>query len=175
MKVRRVVTGHDENGKSVVAHDGTPPRSKDFECTPGFSLSIVWTTDAGAPPSDQDATPTLKSVVPRSGESALHIVTFPPDTVMQGPTFDPAAAIQEHATEAPGLVDFFEPDHPGMHTTPTVDYGIVLEGEIWLELDDGKLVHLQQHDVVVQNGTRHAWRNKGAKPAKLAFVLLGQS
>jgi quercetin dioxygenase-like cupin family protein len=60
-----------------------------------------------------------------------------------------------------------------MHTTDTVDYGIVLEGEVWLELDDGKQIHLQAHDVVVQNGTRHAWRNKTQTPVKMAFVLIG--
>ena len=77
------------------------------------------------------------------------------------------------AEESPGLVELFEVDNPGMHTTPTVDYGVVLEGEVWLELDDGKTVHLKQHDVVVQNGTRHAWRNKGEKPVTMAFVLMG--
>jgi quercetin dioxygenase-like cupin family protein len=60
-----------------------------------------------------------------------------------------------------------------MHTTPTIDYGIVLEGEIWLELDDGHTVHLEKHDVFVQNATRHAWRNKSATPTKMAFVLIG--
>jgi len=59
-----------------------------------------------------------------------------------------------------------------MHTTPTVDYGIVLDGEIWLELDN-ETVHLKRHDIVIQNGTRHAWRNKGTAPATLAFVLIG--
>ena len=62
-----------------------------------------------------------------------------------------------------------------MHTTPTVDYGIVLDGEIWLELDDGIVVQLKQHDVIVQNGTRHAWRNKSSKATKMAFVLIGQT
>jgi quercetin dioxygenase-like cupin family protein len=54
-----------------------------------------------------------------------------------------------------------------------VDYGIVLEGEVWLELDDGEQVHLKAHDVVVQNGTRHAWRNKSDKPVKIAFTIVG--
>jgi hypothetical protein len=173
MKVRRVVTGHDEHGKSVVVHDGIPPRTKDFEHTPGFSLSIAWATAADDPASSVDITQFLTSVVPSARESALHIVTFPPDSVMQSPAFNAAAAIQEHAKEAPGLVDYFERDNPGMHKTPTVDYGIILEGEIWLELDDAKLVHLQQRDVVVQNGTRHAWRNKSANSATVAFILLG--
>ena len=73
----------------------------------------------------------------------------------------------------PELAQTFEVDNPGMHTTDSVDYGIVLEGEVWLELDDGKQVHLQPHDVVVQNGTRHAWRNKSDKPVKMAFVIIG--
>jgi len=101
------------------------------------------------------------------------MVTFPPDSVMADPTFDGFAAGREHAEQSPGLVDFFEPDAPGMHTTPTIDYGIVLEGEIWLELDDGETVHLKKHDVIVQNATRHAWRNKSATSTKMAFVLIG--
>jgi quercetin dioxygenase-like cupin family protein len=175
MKFRRVVTGHDADGKSVVMHDGPPPRSKALEHTPGFAMSIVWATRAGAPPDPTDWTTSLNSVVPGPGESAVHVVTFPPDAVMQSPTFDPMAAGREHATEAPGLVDYFEPDEPGMHTTPTVDYGIVLDGEIWLELDDGKLVHLRQHDIIVQNATRHAWRNKSTRTATVAFILMGQA
>ena len=60
-----------------------------------------------------------------------------------------------------------------MHKTNTVDYAVVYEGEIWLELDDGKAVHLERGDVVVQNGTRHAWRNKGTKPVTMMFFLNG--
>ena len=100
-------------------------------------------------------------------------VTFPPDSVMMSPSFDSAAAGAEFMEHMPELASKFEMDNPGMHTTDTVDYGIVLEGEVWLELDDGKQVHLRPHDVVVQNGTRHAWRNKSDKPVKMAFVLIG--
>ena len=57
-----------------------------------------------------------------------------------------------------------EPDAPGMHTTATIDFEVVLEGEVWLELDDGEEVHLRVGDCVVQNGTRHAWRNRGLWP-----------
>ena len=92
---------------------------------------------------------------------------------MADPAFDGSAASREHAEQSPGLVELFEPDAPGMHTTPTIDYGIVLEGEIWLELDDGETVRLKTHDVIVQNATRHAWRNKSATPTKMAFVLIG--
>jgi mannose-6-phosphate isomerase-like protein (cupin superfamily) len=92
---------------------------------------------------------------------------------MMSDGFDQVAAGQEYMEHMPELAKTFELDNPGMHTTDTVDYGIVLEGEVWLELDDGKQVLLRQHDVVVQNGTRHAWRNKSEKPVKMAFVLIG--
>ncbi len=101
------------------------------------------------------------------------VVTFAPDSVMMSKDFNPAAAGMEFAAELPDLAAKFEMDNPGMHTTNTVDYGIVLEGEIRLELDDGKQVHLKPHDIVIQNGTRHAWRNKGDKPVKIAFIMVG--
>jgi quercetin dioxygenase-like cupin family protein len=71
------------------------------------------------------------------------------------------------------LAELFEPDQPGMHVTQTVDYVVVLDGQIWLELDDGQLVSLRQGDTVVQNGTRHAWRNLGTQAATLAVVMVG--
>lgn len=175
MTVRRVVTGCDSQGKSIVAHDGAPPWSKQFEHTPGFASSFVWATTADVKGDVADPTAVATSIVPGPGGSTFLLVTFPPDSVMADPSFDPEAAGREHAEESPGLVDFFEPDSPGMHTTPTVDYGIVLEGEIWLELDDRKTVHLKKHDVLVQNGTRHAWRNNSSSPARMAFVLIGQT
>jgi mannose-6-phosphate isomerase-like protein (cupin superfamily) len=101
------------------------------------------------------------------------VVTFPPDAVMGGAGFDPERAELEQAQQLPGLAERFEAGNPGMHTTDTLDYDIVLDGEIWLELDDGAEVHLQQGDLVVQCGTRHAWRNRGARPATMAFVLVG--
>ena len=175
MTVRRVVTARDSRGKSVIAHDGPPPWSKDFEHTPGFASSFVWSTTEDVRPDSTDPTEAATSIVPGPGGSSFLLVTFPPDAVMADPSFNPEAAGREHAEESPGLVDCFEPDAPGMHTTPTVDYGILLEGEIWLELDDGKTVHLKKHDVIVQNGTRHAWRNRSSSATKMAFVLLGQA
>ena len=80
-------------------------------------------------------------------------VTFPPDSVMMSPSFDPAAVGAEYMSRLPGLAERFEPESPGMHTTDSVDYGILMEGEISLELDDGKTVALKPGDVVVQNGT----------------------
>lgn len=89
------------------------------------------------------------------------------------PEFDPMTYGAELMATLPGLVETFEPDSPGMHTTDSVDYDVVLEGEIVLELDDGQTVALKKHDVVVQHGTRHAWRNVSDGPVTMLFVLVG--
>ena len=62
---------------------------------------------------------------------------------------------------------------PGMHTTDTIDYGVVVRGEMTLELDDGQKVHLRQGDCIVQNGTRHRWRNPLPEPCLMAFISVG--
>ncbi len=171
--IRRIVTGHDAAGRAVVATDSAPPRTHVFQHIRGMVSRLVWATPAvpRVPFDQRDPTPALASLVPGPGESRLLIVTFPPDSVFGAAGFDGAAAVRENLEVSPGLAERFEPD--GMHETPTVDYGIVLDGEVWLELDDGCAERLVQHDVVVQNGTRHAWRNRSAVPATLAFVLIG--
>jgi hypothetical protein len=171
---RRVVTGI-QNGKSVFVSDGPVPNVHHYEGIPQFMTSVCWATAATPelPASEVEAAPPLLRVPPAPGETRLMIVRFPPDSVFAGPGFDPALADQEQAAHIPGLAELFEQDNPGMHTTDTVDYDIVLDGEIWLELDDGAVAHLRRGDVAVQCGTRHAWRNKGTEPATMAFVLIG--
>jgi hypothetical protein len=175
MQVRRVVTGHDVEGKSIVVSDEPAPRSHEFKHIPGMGTAIVWGAGAGEPIRYDGADPTgqLRSQVPDPGGSCFVIVRFPPDTVFTGAGFDPAAADAEQRVASPGLAELFEPDEPGMHITPTVDYVTVLDGQIWLELDDGQLVGLRRGDTVVQNGTRHAWRNLGTEAATLAVVMVG--
>jgi len=172
MSVRRVVTGN-VGGKSKIVSDGGTRRSHVFKSIPGQATTLVWSTPPvpSLPLDGSDVISEQSGYVPAPGETRLMIVTFPPDSVMA--SIDPGAAGQEFGVHVPDLAARMEPDNPGMHTTDTVDYGIVLEGEVWLELDDGKEVHLKPQDVVVQNGTRHAWRNKSDKPVTLAFVLIG--
>jgi quercetin dioxygenase-like cupin family protein len=74
---------------------------------------------------------------------------------------------------APGLAEMFEADNPGMHTTDTVDYGICVRGEVWLELDDGAEERITPGTVVVQRGTRHAWHNRTNEVATVVYVLIG--
>lgn len=169
--IRRVVTGVSESGKATIVGDGEPPRTRKFTHVPGSANSVVWSTRAPAEPSS-DPTTSVQSFVPAPGETIALTVTFPPDSVFADPSFDPVAAGAEQFEASPGLAELFEPENPGMHTTPTVDYGVVLDGEIMLDLD-GETTILRQGDIVVQNGTRHAWRNPGTQPATVFFVLIG--
>ncbi|EZP30534.1 cupin [Pseudomonas sp. RIT288] len=120
----------------------------------------------------QDPTLAALSLVPGAGETSLAIYDFPPDIVMQNPQ-DVGQMIEELGSALPGLFECFEPDHPGMHTTPTIDYGILLQGELWLELDNGEQKRIQPGDIVIQQGTRHAWRNKSDQVARALFVMIG--
>ena len=175
MKIRRVVAGTGANGKAQFLSDGAAPRSVEFTSVPGFAAALLWATDA----SDSVGTGAVADrtgeagFVPAAGGTRLMMVRFPPDAVMMRADFDAAAFGAEFGRLVPGLAETFEPDHPGMHTTDSIDYDIVLEGEITLELDDGAQVLLRKHEVAVQHGNRHAWRNLGDQPATMLFVLVG--
>lgn len=140
LNIRRVVTGHDENGKAVVAideqcrnvHSG---RARHEAC-------VVWST--GSFPSDNDA----------SGDGGLRSVGFtdPNGTVFRIVRYEPGVAAR-------------------MHRTESIDYAVVISGEIDMELD-GRTVHLDAGDVLVQRGTIHNWVNRGTDACVIAFVLV---
>lgn len=172
--MKRVVTGHDASGKAVFASVGEPTHRVDVTA---LGWRELWATypedelpcrDAAAEPSRD---PRWTSVYPRAGQSVFRILEFRPEEASQAA---PLWSVDEIATlerECPGTLDRLEPDAPGMHTTDSVDYGIVLEGRIALELDDGVTIELETGDVVVQNGTRHAWRPR--ERTRMAFVMIG--
>jgi hypothetical protein len=176
MKTRRVVTVVTADHVSDFASDGAPPRSESFEAVPGFEASMIWADDSARLDrlSSIDTTSQSKSWLPKPGGSRLLKVVFPPDSVFASSDFDPVAASAEYQTKLSGLAEAFEQDDPGMHRTESLDYAVVLDGEIWLELDDSREKHLVQHDIVVQAGTRHAWRNKSNRSTTMLFVLLGK-
>lgn len=173
--IRQIVTGH-QGGKAVVISDSTPARTHAFEHFPGMVWSFAWTTPVhpltSAANEAESVTPET-TVIPALGETRLMFMRVPPDSVALSEGFDPAAAGAEMFEHQPDMVATFEPDDPRFHRTDSIDYVIVMEGEIHLELDDGQEVALAQHDVVIQGGTRHAWRNKSDRTAMLAIVLVG--
>lgn len=171
MSQRRVIAS-THNGKSTIVED-RDDLTNAFHAIPGFNPVVLWKTGPSPSLIPETVPETGQNVVPAVGGTTLFVVTFPPDSVMMSASFNPAAAGEESMLRLPGLAETFEMENPGMHRTATVDYDIVLEGEIWVEFDDSKEVHLRAGDVLIQHGTRHAWRNKGQHDAKLAFVLIG--
>jgi mannose-6-phosphate isomerase-like protein (cupin superfamily) len=168
MAVRRIVTGHNAAGKSCFLSDGPTPGFFDAGY---FQTNEIWTDDpANADPhGDRDpaASERFKLAPPVNG-STVRIFTFPPPQDLPAPTAEALANMNARWDAG----DSMEIDDPGMHTTGTIDYGIVLSGEIFLELDEGE-VHLTTGDVVVQRATRHAWRNRSTSPCTMAFILIG--
>jgi mannose-6-phosphate isomerase-like protein (cupin superfamily) len=171
--IRRVVTGHSPVGKAVVASD-TPVEGLAPVLTPGAEFHRLWGADAAPSFPDDGTPPATPTYFPPVGGFRVGFFSVPPDgTSRPGADVDLAAAFGEFEAALPGLAGFMEPGAPGMHTTPTVDFEVVVEGEVWLGLDDGVEVHLRAGDTVVQNGTRHAWRNHGTTTARLVVVLVG--
>lgn len=174
--MKRVVTGHDAAGRSVFISQGEPDHRFDV---PALGWRELWATypedtlphlRPGAEPSRD---PRWTSVYPVAGQTVLRILEYRPDEVEsleEGTVWnDQHLAFIEQ--QAPGMLASLEPEAVGMHTTDSVDYGIVLSGRIGLELDDGATVELEPGDVVVQNGTRHAWRPR--ERTVMAFVMIG--
>lgn len=170
--LRRVVTGRNRAGKAIIVQDGVSPRIVTTETLPGLALVEVWATEETPtlPVVPVDLVPGMTSFVPGPGGTRFRIVQFPGASTR---AFEPEAFRREFLTKAPGLAEAMERQDPGMHTTDSVDYGVVISGEITLELDDGATVSLKPGDCVVQNGTRHAWRNRNTTPCVMAFVLVG--
>jgi mannose-6-phosphate isomerase-like protein (cupin superfamily) len=99
--------------------------------------------------------------------------TLPPATTAAVEQKSTPAALEEFQQKMPGVMEALESDHPGMHTTETVDFDVVVFGEVVMELDDGAEVVLKAGDCVIQNGTRHAWHNRSSERAVIAFALVG--
>lgn len=172
--LRCVVTGH-QNERATVVADGPPAEVVAFASTPGMEVAKIWSTPAMPGIGRDEAGIGSKEAgfLPAIGETRFVILTFPPDSTMLHPDFDLAAAAGEFAERLPEMAAVREAADPAMHRTDTIDHIIVLEGEVWLELDDQQEVLLRQHDVAVQNGTRHAWRNKSNRPVTMAVVMVG--
>jgi hypothetical protein len=175
VNIRRVVAGTDEAGSSTILSDGPAPNSHDFAGLPGQSQTRIWYS-AGPSSTVAPATePTSAKgpVLPGPGGVSFVIVSFAPDSVAVAPGFDPERAAAEFVEWASDIAAASDPTEPGMHRTTTVDFGVVLAGEVWLETGDRAQTRLMPGDTVVQIAGRHAWRNKSDRPATMAFVLTG--
>ncbi len=168
--VRRIITGTID-GRSRVARDDLV-QAVTVAPLPGYAWHRLWGLDE--PPGDPPRTELERQLAhfPPPGGLRYHVYTVPPQHSQSSSTTLSAEDERELEEQLPGRAAYMESDQDGMHRTPSVDLICVLSGEIWLELDEEQ-VHLREGDFVVQNGTRHAWRNKGDRPCTMAVVLVG--
>jgi hypothetical protein len=142
---------------------------------PGYEFYRVWGSNSIPTLTATGDDVHVGSVFPPVAGSRFWLISFPSlHTVAEGEQPEAGQdALQELAEKLPGLGEAMDPANPGMHTTSTVDYAVVLEGQIGLELGDGTLVELNRGDVLVQNGTPHAWRPISGEPSLVAFAMVG--
>ncbi len=169
-KIRRVVTGHDDSGSSVVLVDGVATTVKELGTTQIIATDL-WETST-MPVSNQGSSDTAARPVmlePPPNGSIFRFVEFPPDEVWNS-SADIAAAF-----ESIGGIDTYVPNsRPMAHRSNTIDYVIILKGEITCVLDKGE-AHLKAGDVLIQRGTNHSWSVRGKEPCLLFVVLLSAS
>lgn len=171
--IRRIVTGLSEKGLSYITEDGASPVVLMVATRPGYRVTNIWRTLAAQGFDAPDSIAQHQGVQPPEGGTVLRIIDVPPEPL--------DAASRQAAVEATFnemFPDAHRPDgaaapapHPGMHQTTTVDYAIMLEGELTAILDEGETV-IRAGDVLVQRGTNHAWANRSGQPARIAFVLV---
>jgi hypothetical protein len=169
--VRRVVTGHDAAGRSTFVADAPSPHV--FQRSPGSAIvTELWET-TGTPADNRDNADAIDRsfrLPPPKNGSVFRIIEYPPDKLRLGALDRERSTADDgsgrHAALTQGNVR-----HPGFHKTSSVDYAIVLAGEIYALMDDGEVL-LKTGDVLIQRGTNHAWSNRTDEPAVLAFVLI---
>ncbi len=167
-QTRRVIADHDANGKAVITQDGPTPNVK-VRSVGNLTSTLVWVTQAAPAALDSQEDPSIKDVVvaPPAGGSILRIVDFPP-AKDSGPV-DNAAMLKEMGLSADAGAA--PPRHASMHRTKSIDYAIVMEGEIDMLLDDSE-VHLKAGDILIQKATNHAWVNNSDANCRVIFVLI---
>ena len=174
---KRALTGRDQAGKSVFKSFDVTSKVVEIDSNPGLTFYELYMTEGV--PGLTGLEPTRCLGNRKLSRAGRHDVS--PDLVSAeapegykpppGVTFE--SALKELSDKVPGMGEHFERGAPGMHTSNTIDYGVVVRGEMTLELDDGEKVHLRQGDCIVQNGTRHRWRNPLPEPCLMAFISIG--
>jgi mannose-6-phosphate isomerase-like protein (cupin superfamily) len=167
LPVRRIVTGHRPDGASTVLMDSAAPNVK--QRAAGNASTLLWVTDESpALPASTDRAAREIAVPPPSRGTIFRIAEFPPG--VGGEVRDNETVLRDFGI-GPEVRRGKPPRHPAIHRTRSVDYVVVLEGEIDLLLDAGE-VRLKAGDVVIQQGTNHAWINRGAATCRLAMVFV---
>jgi len=170
MTTRRIVTGHDKDGRAVILSDGPTPTVHDKLGRAGLVFEEIWetrATPAPIPPTEPEPTDHALKLAPPAGGARIRVVEIPPEG--RGDDRAVARAVFDNIGGGHALDE--KAAHPFMHRTETVDFGVILDGEITLIVDRGETV-VKAGDIVVQRGTNHAWANRSGRPCRIAFVLI---
>ena len=167
-EVRRVVTTHDASGAAVVLLDGPSPHRE--ERAGGTVLHNLWVTDETPAKlvGKEDKMARKIGIPPPRGGSVIRVLDLPPTGDV---SHLDVGAMQAHLGPEHSSPKARKPRHPMMHRTRTIDYAIILDGEVDMLLDEGE-VHLKAGDVLVQQATNHAWVNRSKQPCRICFVLI---
>jgi len=173
--IRRVVTGHDGNGKAIIVSDAYAPAVTTVPLWPGLVSTDIWKTNASPVVIGKDEPdPTLgpRALQPAPQGTVIRISMVPPETEeILKLDANKAKELFKEAGNADASTLGRGARHPLMHRTETLDYALVLDGEITLLLDDSE-VQLKTGDVVIQRGTNHAWSNRSGKPVRMLYILI---
>jgi hypothetical protein len=172
---RRVVTGHDFEGRAVVLSDAPPTRVQQIGGLGGPTFFEVWNTREIPVLIDRQSAEPLESglvLAPPKGGTRIRVIDFPPEgDEIRGLTATEAAEKFSEMGGTDAAQSGTGAPHPLMHRTQTLDYGIVLKGELTLILDGGETT-VRAGDIIIQRGTNHAWANRTEKNCRVAFVLI---
>lgn len=175
LQIKRVVTAVGADGTSTFQEDA-PLEPVTAELMPGTAFHLLWGTEGAIrQPARLGTEPVLAPFFPGPGGTRFGLITYPPRDASPPERPDREELrrrMEDFERRLPGMLSALEPDAPGFHATQTIDYDIVLQGTMTLELDDGAEVELPAGSCIVQNGTRHHWHNYGDEDAILAFVLI---
>ena len=172
--IRRVVTGHDKNGKAIVLSDGPCTSVRSHPNRPGHVSTDVWKTTAMPVPitsAELDPTQGPRDFVPPMGTKIRISIVPPEPDAFRSLTPEQAREFFKEGGNPQASTFAQNGRHPFMHRTESVDYAVVLEGEITMLLDEEDVV-LKAGDVVIQRGTNHAWSNRSGKPVKMLYILI---
>lgn len=171
--VRRLVTGHDASGNAIFTDDGAAPSVHTNPKREGFYLTNLWITQENPIRINNDPDPSLAplQLEPPKNGTVVRIIEFGPEGEWLK-NFDLADAKTAFGAMGTDKASTYRPGgHPLMHRTETVDYALVLEGEIYIVLDLEERL-MKTGDFLVERGTNHAWANRSGKPCKVLFVLM---
>ena len=174
--VRRIITGHSAARQSRFEEDG-PGHIEENPNRAGLYAQHIWGTGAvPGPIDDADRSHEAKGIMPPKNGSVMHIIDYPPEPAEPEERERVYADMRTRVRNAganpePGQRRFADGPHPGMHATDTIDYAIVMAGEITAIMDEGEIL-MKTGDVLIQRGTSHAWSNRSAEFCRVAFVLV---